>query len=1111
MKILTSNYWKQFKKTVKYKNGTVKRIKDGNKFEDLVKKLLDLEYGDNHWKPTLTTHDGSRDFEYRTRNFYKWAECKNYETGISLNIISNTLVMALIDFADEVLIFSYSKIKKPVLNKLIQYADVSQKILRIYADDSLEMLILKYIDILKDEFFPSFNPSTIHFPNLSPFISCNVIADPVTAYTMNFDARNIAKSPNEINYNSVMCLCIAIYNPKLTEIEITIQIKWEKCNNIFDVLNDKYQDTYKISVNRSSTHIEKIFFTFAKYREKIDLPYAIINYDGTAQIFAFPKAKCSWVGECILQGSTYRNIRNVFPSKVLNGSFFSIIHIYGTSGSGKSRMLAEFENIALGYGYRVVRFNIEKIELANSIAIKMITEFICAIYDIPNVNDLVQTDDYNKYGNVFSMLTRLSGKDNLLHEEYEEILLKILKKLQTAKCYISLDNIQYYPEQFISFLLDLLKRLMISNNACNSRMGFVINTDYLHYQSKHDEMYSFLISSKDRIASYRLDGFKETGEAQTFLNQLLSDSQIMDKYIEKILCVCSNSPYFIQSLLVSLETEGILVRQNDGYILPEDRHQEFYQKVDKINEINEIIEKRWIYYLEKHDLEENLYIISILHIFRRLDNEIITQFSLSRKIIDELCKYHFLCKNDTLKFSYEFEHDLTENYFSKTYFPLCKYAYSCNADIQISNPIFCHLRKLVAGSFVSIDECKCLWKQQIPYKLGYEFYSLFIKKVLDTIQSENDIDSCLEMIFSICVSCRELYGTEASLMLYDQIIHKIEIDFPDYQKHVNWAWEIASYCNVLYEHNEYQKAIDYMKRILAFLKDEPSKICGYVYNRLHVYERAMSVEILEQTYKWLEKSEEIQKACGIIELEFTNYIDRGYCAYCDAAHREQVLLFWGKACDLYENNDLTSKKMNYIYHKIHILMLKGEYDNVLEMISYGFEVINKQEEGVYYITYFSERYLLCKIACLLMLHEKYSLDQVTTLFQQVEEYNYKLQSRSDYTMQFLKAIFCFYQNDFLNAILCLQKAKILLQKHKKLTFQGKYLDHLYANVKCFTIQWLIFDKKIVKLDAITDSAIKRRMLKIINMSEKSRSDFWDSYNAKSIFQSIDGKINYPVL
>lgn len=157
MRVLVAKYWSHFKKIIITKDGKKKLVRNGKKFEELVKTILDLEYGKDHWIETGETWDGSRDFEWKTHEYYRWAECKNYESNISLNIISNTLVMAMIDFADEILIFSYSKIKKPVLEKLIQFADVSQKILRIYADESLEELILKHIEYLKESFFPEYN------------------------------------------------------------------------------------------------------------------------------------------------------------------------------------------------------------------------------------------------------------------------------------------------------------------------------------------------------------------------------------------------------------------------------------------------------------------------------------------------------------------------------------------------------------------------------------------------------------------------------------------------------------------------------------------------------------------------------------------------------------------------------------------------------------------------------------------------------------------------------------------------------------------------------------------------------------------------------------------
>ncbi len=95
MKYLVEEYWKNFFKRVKTKNGKEKIIHDGHKFEELIGELLNLLYQDVHWEKTKMTHDGSKDFlGQKEDGSFIWAECKNYRDKVSLKVVAPTLVMA---------------------------------------------------------------------------------------------------------------------------------------------------------------------------------------------------------------------------------------------------------------------------------------------------------------------------------------------------------------------------------------------------------------------------------------------------------------------------------------------------------------------------------------------------------------------------------------------------------------------------------------------------------------------------------------------------------------------------------------------------------------------------------------------------------------------------------------------------------------------------------------------------------------------------------------------------------------------------------------------------------------------------------------------------------
>lgn len=1118
MRILVSKYWTTFKKTIINEDGKKKTVKDGKKFEELIKNILDLEYGKNRWQDTGETWDGSRDFEWRTPDSYKWAECKNYSSNISLNVISNTLIMAMIDFADEILIFSYSKIKEPALKKLIQFADISQKTLKIYADESLEEIILVHMTELKDIFFADFPLDAIANQFLPPYISCNILSDPVTAYNMDMDLGYIPRKPSKINFDSILCLSILIYNQSAKNISITIELNWEKSKNCFRVLNPKEEKIICFELSANTTIIKKIYFETIIYKDKLNYPRVVVSNSDFQKEYTFGFTKCSWIGECVLQGSSYKKIKGDFQAKILNPYFFRGINIYGTSGTGKSRLLKECENIALGNGYRVIRFGINKKNNTKNFLQKIIMEFICALYDIPNMEEYIQESDSGTLNNIYKML--LTIKSSQIEQQYlsTTVIPIASRKLMQTRCYISFDNLQYYPDQFIMFLNDLVENLLLTNQHCKSRMGFSFNTDYIYNQDECMHFYSYLISNKDHLQNIKLEGFSTDGEARVFFNQLLPNANVDTFYIDKIMNAANKNPFYIKSYLVQLEIEGILTKRDDYYIIPSYKHSEFKKKMSHIPEnIRETVKIRWEYYLSKHEESSSVKILSLLHIFQYLNNELIEEFSLSKSIINTLCEYHFLKFSEENEIIYFFEHDLTEKYFSQAYFPLCKYAFiSVPSSLRIDNYWYSRLADIVYNRSIKLDTYKNLITKEIPYKIGYEFYTLLLKYLLTHIHILNDLKNYLEILTTICSNTRELYGTEASITLYKKIVEKITTDFAEYQADKNWAWTMISYCNLLYEHNQYNEAIDNINNLLSYWPEE--NICpdnaiifGYLYNRLHVYHRAMEFQVTTKSLYWLEKSEGLKKFVEHPELLFLNLIDRGYCNYDCFSSQKKILQYWEKACRIYENNVIITKKPNYYYAKICVQLLTGNLENALVTINKGIRAIETKEEGTYYYTYFKQRYLLCLIACSLLKPHIKNTNQIIEYFNEAEDLNYILRGRMGYSIHWLKSILSFFTNQYLDSILCIQSAiDIFLQSQRK-TFRDIYLTQLCDNAKYFMAKAMIDIDFTINLKQLNNRMLIQGLRKIIRMSNSERLNFVSAHEATGVLQTTDHKINFPVL
>ena len=116
-------------------------------FEDLIEALLAAMFPNEIWRRTKKSHDGKKDFVYPDDEHLpdqKWAECKNYSSNLSLNIIAPTLIMVTIENIDSIFFFSYSPLNDNAIEGLLRYSEATQKDVKVYDGNLLESLICKY-------------------------------------------------------------------------------------------------------------------------------------------------------------------------------------------------------------------------------------------------------------------------------------------------------------------------------------------------------------------------------------------------------------------------------------------------------------------------------------------------------------------------------------------------------------------------------------------------------------------------------------------------------------------------------------------------------------------------------------------------------------------------------------------------------------------------------------------------------------------------------------------------------------------------------------------------------------------------------------------------------
>ena len=545
MKYLDALFNDKFTKPQSHTNGenTEKEnhiIHDGLKFENLVESLLCEMYPEiGGWGRTKKTHDGSRDFFAQIQDKLMWAECKNYKDNIALSVIAPTLVMAQICNVDELFFFSSSPINENTKKKLCFYAHINKKMVHFYDGDVLEQLILnnkktlnKYFKDLgikvPEEIFAE--PTVYNWLFKNPFLN---------NYKMSYE---FDKTEFSLKYNDVFSISYAVINNdvlKPLEIKLTLNAETEDYD-CFALLNrqDEDPESRNICIEKILEPNEMYFHSFnfriIKYKSDIKLPLIQLSYVKAESVKKFPaidkKIKCTWLGKAQLVGAQYENILKRIENEIINVKYLSGVLIYGSSGTGKTRLVEDSFKILLKNDYKVLNF----IGITDDSGINVIKEIVYVLFELSeefiNFDALkniipIGSVAYNEVNIIVEFLQKLSQPDadtKKIIKDYGKI---IFEKLACEKYVLIVDNLQYFDEDMTLFLEEMLRYGKNNNRDNWLSVILVINTDYTDDASASIKIKNLIeqLSSGSgcKFLTEAVDGFANPGISLEFLKQIL--------------------------------------------------------------------------------------------------------------------------------------------------------------------------------------------------------------------------------------------------------------------------------------------------------------------------------------------------------------------------------------------------------------------------------------------------------------------------------------------------------------------------------------------------------------------------------------------------------------
>ena len=1016
-RLIEEKYWSQFMIKVDDDSKTIKH--DGHMFEELIKSLLHLMYSDMEWEPTKMTHDGNKDFKAKDGNEIYWAECKNYKTKIDLKTLAATLVMAEIENVNSVLFFCYSEINNNTKTKLNSFSISNQKTIYFFDGIVLDQLILKYKDEILPKFFPDLKnviEKGNFFTNIpQSTVLCYLERNPFFNGTPEFDMKNLLEL-QDLKLGEVIGIHIVIINSDLNKEAIySIEANFSESGNAFELISPNYKDIQAnkmifntIELPAGATRRKSIYLKLQSRELQVGLP-SIICKCGTTTIrnFRFPPIRTLRTRQTAFLGHNYVEQRDYICKACLNQKRLSIIYIYGSSGTGKSRMILECSTKFLSQGYHIVK--LVNSSQSEHLTYTMLRELIFSLYGFTDElieyviqNSYEKLNNYNDdtYKEIFRIIKNIYKNRNSLSQINTVEYNAIYEKMAKEKYFFIVDDIQYWDDCALSFLKGFYYYALDMQRKCNAVIAIAANTDILYNQQTMEFLAEIISKQNDfesNICSYNLTGFETVNQSYLFLKEILGiDDDFED--IETITNFSRKPKYIAEVANYLQDINAIEYIHNKAVITNRSFFKESLKTLPK--NIKAVLDKRWNFYLEKVKTEQQDYkkIISCILFLENVNVQKDFFGVKHQKEIENLYQYGFLKKNDLQDEIYTFDHDSIKFYFQEYYKDWFETAvsYSKNSTQNMlnGNCLEC-ICDLYQSNHITLNNYNYYMSLEIPSEVKYKVIEYILVSVL-----ENGIDEIFFIIKNIMCNVREQFGEKRAELFYRIFEKKYIYD--------NKKLSNKEYCIILMDYAENQLKLKsteratklYDKILNQIAKEsfpESEYMTSQIYNRYFVCGRVGGT--LQQYIEKLGVSMEIAVNRKFCDLCIENYFDKAQSLFLDINSIGNAIRYLEIGCSAY--NELLSQNLQneesglyrlngqYLYRSVQLSFLRKDYKTLEKTIwKYNEEIIS--DKKIEFKLYFRIQFLIFKITfCLLGKHKcsdfemKYMLDQLN-MFQSMQ-------------------------------------------------------------------------------------------------------------------------------
>lgn len=983
MRKLRSEYWDYF--TKKDEDGKIKG--DGIKFEELVKCLLTAQYG-REWTGTQKSHDDNRDFWIYFKDKHLWAECKNYKDSIAMNILAPTLVMAHVYEVNEILFFSRSSINSSAKNKILAFGEKSNKRILFFDGENLENLIWTYRDCITKEYSPlDFWEDTQPDSSTEPFVhlyffknavsNVNAVAESFISYT----------SADTIYYNETFALTFFLTN-NLPEDDVEIGIEFVDDGDdrfSFQYFNPtiapEERQWYRASLKRGEGRAVSLNMRQVRYKAQICLPqFRVWISSAKSGFFAEWNSeakfvKCSWIGKTQLIGSNYLGILEKTREQLIGNPNLSSLILTGSSGTGKTRLLTECQNIFLKNGYCILDFSGQK-DFSSQYFLKEIVSFL---YEIPSdmVLELLEQRLFNDHSEegfpenteaekavrLLALITKSDTEDSLQStlSSYGSIL---YEKLSQSKNVLVIDNLQYAGSAFRYFIEQYVFYAINQQSVNHSVLLLAFNIDYMTTAAS-EMLYDLLHSDIQRLLSYQLKGFCKEEQGIAFLQELTRTKKDENKeFFTKIINRVSLKPYNLFQTVKYLEEADIVqvTPEKNGYITP---GFEKYRVLSDID-ITDVLEKRFQFISIQIPMEKLLFICSVIYVFDAVDSKLQSIFQISTKELDYLCKKHIL--QSPQQGIYLFDHDVIRKFFCTKYRDSVLKCLEWIHNQKNTGKIR-RYRMAYTVYEIAIEKnkerilyfCSNLSTLCVPERLASLFYNHLLDAFTELIEDGNYEGIYLKYIHQICTYVRQYDGSQKAWLVTKQMFDTIQACCPDaLSKDTTYYRPLIHFCcDIAIQSYFYEEAVLFINDVLNACKnacpdnvvnsDELYVLQAIMYNRWYITYNTQSYKeeiqelrrsLMDKSRAYVDKIVDTEKK-GLIE--YLNFSDEGYNYYGYLKDREKLLNTWNN-CIKDIPNMVPEKTLNYYRKTVQYALIHQDENAVKEETRKAMKYL---EEGKY--------------------------------------------------------------------------------------------------------------------------------------------------------------------